>query len=103
MKETTFTILSGATSSDTIDLMGRSIVGLRTPAMTGTALAIKEGNTTPLALGDESAALSITVDGTGRSIRLGAPVAACRYVQLVAGSSQGADRSITVITEDYAA
>lgn len=96
----TATILSGATTSQEIDLAGADLCGLFMPAsFTGTSIKITASNA--------SGGTFVTVqDGLGADYSLTvsaskyipvsnlALVAGLRFIKLVSGSSEGADRSI---------
>lgn len=101
VKAHTFTIANGQTDSNIVDLDNRSLIGFRFPTMTGTSLTIKESDGTPVTLGDESAAITIS-NPSGRSVRF-YPLFGMRRVQLVSGGAEAAERTIQVLTDDYTA
>jgi len=99
VKVHSFTIANGQTDSDIIDLDNRSLIGFRFPTMTGTSLTVKESDGTPVTLGGESAALTIS-NPSGRSVRF-SPLFGLRRVQLISGGAEAAARTIQVLTDDY--
>jgi hypothetical protein len=97
---TTTTIASSGTTSTAIDLYGYSLVGIVTPAaLTGTSFTIKGSvdNSTYVDMYDTAGTqLSITA-AASRFIAI-APqdFTSVRYIKLVSGSSEGAERTITL-------
>lgn len=96
----TVTIAQSGTDSTTVDLQNRSLVGIRFPTMTGTAVTMKESDGTPVSLGDDSAAFSIA-SPSGRSVRFASPILGIRNLQLISGGAEAAARSIQVLSDDY--
>lgn len=100
-EEQTATIANGQTTSDAINCLGKSIVGLIMPAaFTGTTLTIQssfDGSTFKDAYDGFGNQITINV-GTSRHIHLSCgDFLATKYIKLVSGSSEGAEREITVI------
>jgi hypothetical protein len=96
------TIANGQTTSNEIDLSGTDVCGFFMPAaFTGTALKITAsptagGTFVPVYDGDGSE-LSLAV-GTSRFVPIKnlAVVAGLRFIKLVSGSSEGAQRQIII-------
>lgn len=102
VKTTTATISSSGTKTGAIDLGGCQLTGFQLPAsFTGTAITfeVSPDNSTFQALYDKNnAAISFTVT-QGRTYALGdliQSLAGYRYMKLVSGSTEGADRTITL-------
>lgn len=103
MADKTAVIASGQTTSGAIDLVGTALVGLFMPsAFTGTAVTFTAAATltgTYLAVTDSTgAAVSATVAASKYVALSPTTFAGLRYVKLVSGSSEGADRTITLAT-----
>lgn len=102
-KVVTATIPNAGTTSATITMEGGRIpVALELPsALTGTTLTFKActaSDGTPVALYYESTAYSVTV-GISRYVALNrAAFEGVKYLQIVSGSSEGAERIIKVMT-----
>ena len=97
----TATIASGQTVSDVVDLGDSLVLGLQFATMTGTAMTfqVSQDGETYVALKDESGnSVSITIaSNTAVSIADSAKfLAPWRYVKLVSGSAEGAERSVKV-------
>ena len=100
LEEVTATIAISTTTSDAIDCLGKVLVGLIMPAaFTGTTLTIQvsmDKTTFQPFYNTSGSAVSITV-GVDRHIGIvPADFAGARWFKLV-GSSQAAEREITVI------
>ena len=95
-------IASGQTTSAAIDLGDQIIVGIQIPsAFTGVALTFQAAydNATFVAVTDKSgAAYSVTVAASKYVSLSPLDLAGVRYVKFVSGASEGADRTIGVIT-----
>jgi hypothetical protein len=101
LESSTATILSGQTESSAIDVLGKVLVGIITPAaLTGTAFTLKvsqDGTTFRDYYNTSGSQVSITV-GTNRHIGIVSnDFGGIRWIKLVSGSAEGADRNITVI------
>lgn len=95
------TIANGQTTSDIIDCLGKSIVGLIMPAaFTGTTITIKssfDGTTFNDAYDIFGNQLTIQV-GISRHIHLACgDFIAAKYIKLVSSSLEGAEREMNVI------
>lgn len=105
--QTAVTITSGTTTSPEIDLGGTVLVGLQLPAtMTGTAMtftaALVSGGTYQAVQDGTGSAISKTISG-GKYIGIDPTLfRGARFIKLVSGSSEGADRAITVISKTLA-
>ncbi len=100
----TATIANGQTTSAEIDLAGTTLCGLIIPsAMTGTAISIQ--------MSDTSSGTFVAVqDGNGNDLSLAIAVnkfipinnlavsAGLRFIKIVSGSSEGAQRVIKLVT-----
>ena len=101
----TFTVANGATTSDTLDLGGMTVVGLRTPsALTSTNMTFKAG----VDQTDTVQTLKYS-NGTNITFNLANAIqvpcdpsdfASVRYLQLVMGSSEGGARSIDIVVRE---
>lgn len=95
-------IASSGTVSSAVDLGDMTLTGLIVPIMTGTALTFQVSidGTNYYVLHDYSkAAFTVTVDGTARAFYLlPTTFAGWRYVKVVSGSTEGAERTITLIS-----
>lgn len=98
----TVTIASGQTDSDAIDLQGHTVVGIRMPsAFTGATITLLEAKATgdtfsPINPSGAGATYPVTVSQT---IGIPAPNAACaNQLKIRSSSSEGANRSIVVIS-----
>lgn len=94
-------ILSGQTGSDKIALDGMTLVGILFPAMTGTQVHIHasdaiDGTFVNAFQSLGATQLTYTVGAAGRfnSVNPNAESMGIKYLQLVAASSQAADRTI---------
>lgn len=96
----TCTIASGQTVSNAIDLGEMVVVGIQTPsALTGTAFTFQASydNVTFCAVTTTSAAYSITVAASKYVVVPPADLAGVRYLKVVSGSSEGADRDVVLL------
>lgn len=97
------TIANSTTTSGEIDLGGTQLVGIQLPAtMTGTAMtftaALVSGGTYQAVQDGTGSAISKTISG-GKYIGIDPTLfRGVRFIKLVSGSSEGADRAITVIS-----
>ena len=100
---TSVTISSGTTTSPEIDLGGTDLVGIMLPAtMTGTTMtftaATATGGTYQAVQDGTGSAISKTISG-GKYIAIDPTLLhGVRYLKLVSGSSEGADRAITIVS-----
>jgi len=98
-------ISSGGTTSGAIELEGgATLVGIRMPsAFTGTAMTFTESTSTTgtfQAVYDSAGQISLTV-AASRTIMIDpARTRGLRFIKLVSGSSEGADRTIQVIIKE---
>lgn len=105
----TATIANGASTSDTIDLAGRTLIGIRMPAAWTTAnltfQVVEDGVTTPVNFYDYTGAEVIVVATTSIFIRLNpADWLSVRSIIVRSGTSgtavaQGAQRLITLVSK----
>lgn len=100
------TITSGQTVSAAIDLLGQVLCQIQIPAaFTGTTLTFQsshDDSTYQALYNSGNIALSITV-AAGRNYNIAPPdFAGCRFLKLVSGSAEGADRAIRLITRQVA-
>ncbi len=98
----TIDVSASTTISDTIDLEGCTLVGFITPAaLTGTAftfnVGITHGATLRSLYGKDGTQYSATVAASRFVYVAPADWAGVRFVQIVSGSAEDADRSITLI------
>lgn len=100
----TATILNGQTTSDSIDLQGRGLVGLILPAaFTGSAITFQmslDGSTFYNVYNAANTQLSMTVTQGRAYLFNPGDLLSVRYIKLVSGSSEGGNRSITLIARD---
>lgn len=101
----TATIANGQTTSAEIEIPGgKTLVGVITPsaftstAITFTAATISGGTFVPLY--DESTAYSLTVSTSRWHAVKPSAFAGLRYIKLVGGSSEGGDRSLTLVVRN---
>lgn len=94
-------IASSGTVSGAVDLGDMTLTGLIVPTMTGTALTFQvsiDGTNFYVLHDYAKAAYTVTVDGTARAFYLlPATFAGWRFVKVVSGSAEGAERTITLI------
>lgn len=97
----TVTIASSGTVSTAVDLGGHNLVGIQTPAaLTGTTMTFQgsvDGSTYNVLYDTDGTALSITVAVDSLILIVPSDFAAVRYLKLVSGSSEGAERTITLV------
>jgi hypothetical protein len=97
----TVTIANGQTTSDALDCINGTVVGILTPAaLTGTAFtfSVSADGVTYATLYDSSgAAVSFTVAASRYVYVDPAIFAGLRYVKVISGSSEGAQRIITLV------
>jgi hypothetical protein len=98
---TTATILSGGSTSTSVDFMHASFGGLAIPAaFTGTSMTFTVCGTiggTYQALNDKYGTAVSMVVAQGKSYPLPMELAGWPYFKIVSGSSEGADRIITIV------
>lgn len=91
----------GTVSSPAVDLGDLSLCGLIVPVMTGTALTFQvsvDGTNFYVLHDSTKAAFTVTVDGTARAFYLTPQIfAGWKYIKVVSGSAEGAERTIKVI------
>lgn len=101
----TATILSGATSSDAVQLNGYGMVGIILPAtLTSTAMTFtgsQDGSTYTALYNTSGTQLSITVAASRIVLFVPGDFVGINYLKLVAGSAEGADRTISVISRSF--
>lgn len=93
----TFTIASGQTVSNAIDVREKILVGLQFPTMTGVALtfqASSDGVTYVAVLNPNT---PYTIASDRYLVVPSADLAGVRYIKIVSGSAEGATRTITGI------
>jgi hypothetical protein len=99
--DTAATIAISTTTSGAIDMGGMNLVGLIMPAaMTGTSMTFQGSvdGTNYFDLYDSSGTqLSITIAASRFILLVPADFAAVRYLKLVSGSSEAAERSINLV------
>ncbi len=100
------TIASGATTSGAVELpAGVSLLGLRMPsAFTGTAITLTESNSltgTYQAVYDNTGSQLSFVVAASRTVTIDPSLTiGLRFIKLVSGSSEAADRTVKLITRD---
>ncbi len=98
------TIASSGTTSNAIDLQGLLVVQFIMPsALTGTSISFQssyDNVTFQDVYNDQNAQISITVS-VNRTYNI-EPVdfAGCRYLKIISNASEGAERSIGVVTRE---
>ena len=102
----TVTIASGQTKSGAVSLQGAVLYALRIPAtITGTSISLEESDSeigTFRPVYDNTGALvSVPVSASRTCVFAPSTVHGLRFIKLVSSASEGADRSIGVITRDY--
>lgn len=94
-------IASSGTVSTAVDLHGHNLVGCVMPAaFTGTAITFQgsqEGTTFTDLYDTAGSALSITVAADRFILFTPSDFAGVRFIKLVSGSSEGAERTLTLI------
>lgn len=99
------TILSGATTSDTINLMGAGMVGIILPAaLTSTAMTFtgsQDGTNFTALYNVSGTQLSITIAASRIVLFTPGDFVGLIYLKLVAGSAEGADRVIQVVSRSF--
>lgn len=104
IEQGTVVISSGQTESTEIDLNGTTLVGVMTPAtITSTTLTFKaaltSGGTFNAVTGTSGSAISYTISA-GKYFAIDPKdFHGVRYLKLVGGSSEGADRTLTVLSK----
>lgn len=93
------------TTSTTIDLGSKGFVGIIMPAaFTGTAITFTGSvdNSTFVALyNSDNSAFSITVSASRYYVLNPADFLGCRYVRIVSNATEGASRTLTVLTRSF--
>lgn len=107
LSQTTLTIASGQTTSDAIDLGSMGLVGFLMPsAFTGTSItftgAFSDSDTYTALYNADNNAFSITVAVDRYYMLNPADFIGTRFVKFVSGSSEGAERTLKVITRSFA-
>lgn len=101
----TLTITSGTQTSPTINLRGGGMVGLILPAaLTSTAMTFtgsQDGTTFSALYNTSGTQLSITVAAARIVLFSPGDFVGINYVQLVAGTAEGADRVIQAISRSF--
>lgn len=105
IQDASVTISSGSTTSGAFATEGLGVVALIMPsAFTGTTMSFtgsNDGATYNALYNTSGTALSITV-AAGRNILFSpGDLVGIRFIKLVSGSTEGADRSIRVITRTF--
>lgn len=100
----TVTIASSGTTSGAIDLQGLALCQIQMPsAFTGTAITFQsshDGTTYNALYNSANTQLSITI-GTDRYYNIAAyDFAGCRYLKIVSNASEGASRTIGLVTRE---
>lgn len=102
LSHTEVTISNGGTVSNGIQLgVGRTVLALVTPAaLTGTALSFQASvdGSTYNTVTDEGSAYSVTAAASRFISIKPALLAGARFVKVVSGSAEGADRTIIVVS-----
>lgn len=96
---TTVVIPSGGTTSSPADLAGYTLVGMKYGTMTGTAITYTMSETktgTYVAVKNSSGAVSTTVADDEYLALDPANFRGIQYIKLVSGSSEAADRTVTL-------
>tara|TARA_R110000796_G_scaffold65782_1_gene151775 strand:+ start:3373 stop:3729 length:357 start_codon:yes stop_codon:yes gene_type:complete len=100
--EDTLTIASGATTSSSLDLRAKGLVGFLMPAtFTGTTMTFTgsmDDSTFTALYNADNTAFSITVAVARRYCLNPADFLGVRYVRFVSGSSEGGARTIEAVT-----
>lgn len=100
------TISSGGTTSTVADLSGKALVGMHLPAaLTGTAVTftVDNGSGTYNTLADGAGADVSKTVAASKFINLApSDFAGVNKLKVVSGSSEGADRTITLVVRDLA-
>jgi hypothetical protein len=102
----TVTIANGGTASTTIDLQGRGLVAVILPsAFTGSIITFQaspDNNTFQALYNTANTQLSMSVT-QGRTYLLSpSDLVGVRYLKLVSGSAEGAERTLTLMVRDLA-
>lgn len=100
--DTTVTIASSGTESNAVDLNGTRVVGIITPAaLTGTAITLKasfDGTNFHDMYNKDGVQMTITVAASRWVALAPADLAGVRYLKLVSGSAEAAERVISIVT-----
>lgn len=105
LEYTTATIANGATTSGAVDLKNKTLVGIEFPAaLTGTSVSFtvaRHGSTTFLPLYTSAGTrVSVTFTASSHIGLLASDFAGCEQVKIVSSASEGAERSITLISRE---
>jgi hypothetical protein len=96
----TFSITSGQTVSDAINLNNRTLLGLQFATFTGVAVTFQgssDGITYVAVKDTAGASVSFTVASDTYVVIQPAILAGLKFVKLVSGSAEGANRTVTAI------
>lgn len=95
------TVASGATVSGALDLGELAVVGIVTPAaITSTAMTFQasaDGVTYNQVTTRDGTVYSVTISASKHIVIPPADLCGIRYLKVVGGSAEGADRNITVL------
>ncbi len=94
------TILSGATVSNAVDLGEMAIVGMQNTTLTSTAFTFQasaDGVTYVAVKNTAGSSYSVTVASDTYTVIPPADLAGIRWLKVVAGTSEGADRTIKLV------
>ncbi len=100
VKSSVATILSGATESNAVDLGELAVVGLQNATLTSTAFTFKASfdNITFVAVKKtDGNSYSVTVASNTYTVIPPADLAGIRYLKVVAGSTEGANRTVELM------
>ncbi len=101
----TATVLSGATSSDAIQLNGFGLVGLILPsALTSTTMTFtgsQDGTTYTALYNTSGSLLTVTVAASRIILFVPGDLVGVNYIKLVFGTAEGADRAISSISRSF--
>lgn len=100
--EKTATIANNGTVSTAVDIRGKVVVGILFPVMTGTSVSFQfssDGGTTYTAVYDTTDTLiSWTMQSSRYYVCAPEDFAGATHIKIVSGSTEGGERSITVVT-----
>lgn len=100
VNQDTVTILSGATVSNSIDLGEMAVVGMQNATLTSTAMtfqASSDNSTFVVVKNTAGSSYSVTVASDTYTVIPPADLAGIRWLKVVAGSAEGADRVIKLV------
>lgn len=96
----TVTILNGATVSNAVDLGEMAVVGMQNATLTSTAMTFQASadNSTFVAVKNTAGSTySVTVASDSYTVIPPADLAGIRWLKVVAGSAEGADRTVKLM------